>query len=213
MTLMSCLRKIVYLAIAIGVSVANAGSFDDFFIAIRNDNTSTLGDLLQRGFDPNTADERGQPGLTLAMQEQSLRAAKLLLEQPGLKIDVLNQAGESALMMAALKGEVAGAKMLLARGAKVNQNGWTPLHYAATGPEPELVRLLLEHGAEVDATAPNGTTPLMMAAQYGSEDSIKLLLERGADPNRRNQRELRAADFAKLAGRDALAARLQKLQR
>ncbi len=213
MTLISCLRKIVYLAIAIGISVANAGSFDDFFIAIRNDNTSTLGDLLQRGFDPNTADERGQPGLTLAMQEQSLRAAKLLLEQPGLKIDALNQAGESALMMAALKGEVAGAKMLLARGAKVTQNGWSPLHYAATGPEPELVRLLLEHGAEVDSTAPNGTTPLMMAAQYGSEDSIKLLLERGADPNRRNQRELRAADFAKLAGRDALAARLQKLQR
>lgn len=213
MTLMSYLRKLVYLIMAVEVSLASAGSFDDFFIAIRNDNISTLGDLLRRGFDPNTADERGQPGLTLAMQEQSLRAAKLLLEQPGLKIDALNQAGESALMMAALKGEVAGAKMLLARGAKVNKEGWSPLHYAATGPEPELVRLLLDSGAEVDPAAPNGTTPLMMAAQYGSEDSVKLLLERGADPNRRNQRELRAADFAKLAGRDALAARLQKLQR
>ena len=75
------------------------------------------------------------------------------------------------------------------------------------------MRLLLEHGAEVDAAAPNGTTPLMMAAQYGSEDSVRLLLERGADPNRRNQRELNAADFAKLAGRDSLAARLHKLQR
>lgn len=213
MTLMSYLRKLVYLILAVKVSLASAGSFDDFFVAIRNDNISTLGDLLRRGFDPNTADERGQPGLTLAMQEQSLRAAKLLLEQPGLKIDALNQAGESALMMAALKGEVAGAKMLLARGAKVNKEGWSPLHYAATGPEPELVRLLLDSGAEVDPAAPNGTTPLMMAAQYGSEDSVKLLLERGADPNRRNQRELRAADFAKLAGRDALAARLQKLQR
>ena len=210
---MNYFKKSLYLILVIGFSVANAGSFDDFFIAIRNDNTSTLGDLLRRGFDPNTADEKGQPGLTLAMQEQSLRAAKLLLEQPGLKIDALNQSGESALMMAALKGEVAGAKMLLTRGAKVNQSGWSPLHYAATGPEPELVRLLLEQGAEVDAAAPNGTTPLMMAAQYGSEDSVKLLLERGADPNRRNQRELRAADFAKLAGRDALAARLQNLQR
>jgi len=213
MTLMYYFRKIVYLILAIGVSVASAGSFDDFFIAIRNDNTSTLGDLLQRGFDPNTADERGQPGLTLAMQEQSLRAAKLLLQQPGLKIDALNQAGESALMMAALKGEMVGAKMLLARGARINQTGWSPLHYAATGPEPEIVRLLLEHGADVDATAPNGTTPLMMAAQYGSEDSVRLLLEHGADPNRRNRRELRAADFAKLAGRDSLAASLQKLQR
>ena len=75
------------------------------------------------------------------------------------------------------------------------------------------MRTLLERGAEVDAVSPNGSTPLMMAAQYGSEDSVKLLLDRGADPNRRNQHELRASDFAKLAGREALMARLQKLQR
>ena len=210
---MSYFKKIVYLILSIGISSANAGSFEDFFIAIRNDNTSILSSLLQRGFDPNTADEKGQPGLTMAMQERSLRAAKLLLEQPTLKIDALNQAGESALMMAALKGEVAGAKMLLERGAKINQSGWSPLHYAAAGPDPELVRLLLERGAEVDATSPNGTTPLMMAAQYGSEDSVKLLLDRGADPSRHNVRDLGAPDFAKLAGRDALAAMLQKLQR
>lgn len=213
MALIDYFRKLAYLVLAIVVLSANAGSFDEFFIAIRNDNTSTLRALLQRGFDPNTADEKGQPGLTLAMQENSPRAAKLLLEQPGLKIDALNQAGESALMMAALKGDMPGVKMLLERGAKVNQSGWSPLHYAATGPEPDIVRLLLGRGAEIDATAPNGVTPLMMAAQYGSEDSVKLLLEHGADPSRHNQRDMRAADFAKLAGRDALAASLQKLQR
>ena len=210
---MQYFKKIVYLVMAIGISSVNAGSFEDFFIAIRNDNTGILGELLQRGFDPNTADEKGQPGLTMAMQERSLRAAKLLLEQPTVKVDALNQAGESALMMAALKGEIAGAKMLLERGARINQGGWSPLHYAAGGPEPELVRLLLERGAHVDAESPNGTTPLMMAAQYGSEDSVKLLLDHGADPSRRNQRDLRASDFAKLAGRDSLAVRLQKLQR
>ena len=213
MALMRNIKKIAYLVIVIGISSANAGSFEDFFIAIRNDNTSILGGLLQRGFDPNTADEKGQPGLTMAMQERSLRAAKLLLEQPTVQIDALNQAGESALMMAALKGEIVGAKMLLERGAKINKSGWSPLHYAAAGTESELVRLLLERGAEVDAASPNGTTPLMMAAQYGSEDSVKLLLDRGADPNRRNQRELNAADFAKLAGREDLAGGLRKLQR
>jgi ankyrin repeat protein len=213
MTLMRNLKKILYLVLAISVSSANAGSFEDFFIAIRNDNTGVLGALLKRGFDPNTADEQGQPALTMAIKESSPKATKLLLEQPGVHIDALNQAGESALMMAALKGDMAGAKMLLERGAKINENGWSPLHYAATGPEPELVRLLLERGADVDAVSPNGSTPLMMAAQYGSEDSVKLLLERGADPNRRNQRDLRASDFAKLAGRDDLVARLRKLQR
>ena len=144
MTLMNYLKKFVYLILAVGVSGAVAGSYEDFFIAIRNDNTAALGALLQRGFDPNTVNEKGQPGLTMAMQERSLKAAKLLLEQPSVKIDALNQAGESALMMAALKGDMTGAKMLLERGAKVNQSGWSPLHYAATGPEPGLVRLLLE---------------------------------------------------------------------
>jgi len=116
-------------------------------------------------------------------------------------------------MMAALKAEVDAATALVAHGAAVQKDGWSPLHYAATGPEPEIVRTLLERGAEVDAVSPNGSTPLMMAAQYGSEDSVKLLLQRGADPSRRNQRDLRASDFAKLAGRDNLAAQLQKLQR
>ena len=210
---MSRLRKILYLILAVATFSVSAGSFEDFFIAIRNDNTSTLGDLLRRGFDPNTADERGQPGLTMAMQEHSLRAAKLLLAQPGLQIDALNAAGESALMMAALKGEAEGLKLLLERGAKINRPGWSPLHYAASGPDPEIVRTLLDRGAEIDAPAPNGTTPLMMAAQYGSEDSVKLLLQRGADPGKRNQKNLSAADFAKLAGRDPLAAQLGKLQR
>jgi uncharacterized protein len=213
MALMNYFKNLIYSLVAAATFGAAAGSFDDFFIYIRNDNVGALGSLLQRGFDVNTRDAKGQPGLTIAMQEESLKAAKLLLQQPDIQIDALNQSGESALMMAALKGNLEGVKLMLARGAQINKTGWTPLHYGATGPEPEVVRLLLERGAEVEALSPNGTTPLMMAAQYGSEDSVKLLLDRGADLNRRNQKDLRAADFARLAGRDSLAARLEKLQR
>ena len=205
-------KFMLYSLMVIGVS-SFAGSFEDFFIAIRNDNAGTVGALLQRGFDPNTRDEKGQTGLAMAMQERSLKAAEVLLSHPAIQIDALNQAGESALMMAALKGEIAGARTLLERGAKVNQPGWSALHYAATGTEASLVRLLLETGADVNAASPNGSTPLMMAAQYGSEDSVKLLLAVGADPKPRNQRELSAADFARQAGRDKLAAALDKLVR
>ena len=190
-----------------------AGSFEDYFIAIRNDNGGAVADLLQRGFDPNTRDEKGQTGLVLAMQERSLKAAEVLLSHPAIQIDALNQAGESALMMAALKGEITGARALLERGARVNQPGWSALHYAATGTEVQLVRLLMEKGADVNAASPNGSTPLMMAAQYGSEDSVTLLLAAGADPRRRNQRDLAASDFARLAGREPLAVALGKLER
>ncbi len=104
-------KFVLYSFMAIGVS-SFAGSFEDFFIAIRNDNASTVGSLLQRGFDPNTRDERGQTGLVMALQEGSLKAAEMLLSHPEIQIDALNQAGESALMMAALKGEIAGARTL-----------------------------------------------------------------------------------------------------
>lgn len=207
------LKKVLLSTVVVIVSLANAGSFDDFFIAIRNDNAGTVSELLARGFDPNTRNEKGQPGLAIAMQEQSLKAARALLAQPGIDVNALNQAGESALMLAALKGEVVGVQLLLERGAKVNQPGWSPLHYAATGPEPKLVQLLLQRGAAINAEAPNGSTPLMMAAQYGSEDSVKLLLVAGADVKRRNGRGLMAADFARMSGREGLTKQLEALQR
>jgi uncharacterized protein len=203
-------QKTIYAVAAAAVFSANAGSYEDFFVAIKNDNTSNLASLLERGFDPNTRDPKGQPGLTIAMIERSPKAAKLLLERPGIDINALNQAGESALMMAALKGDLPAVQLLLERGAKVNQPGWSALHYAATGPEPKVVRLLLERGADIDALSPNDTTPLMMASQYGSEDSVNLLLARGADLGRRNQKGLRALDFARLSGREPLVKRLEQ---
>jgi ankyrin repeat protein len=210
---MKYFRYVVYAIVAATVFSANAGSYEDFFSAIRNDNASALGGLLERGFDPNTRDPKGLPGLTLAIQEQSPKVEKALLDRPDIDVNALNQAGESALMMAALKGNLPAAQRLLGRGAKVNQPGWAALHYAAAGPEPKLVQLLLERGAEVDAPSPNGTTPLMMAAQYGSETSVDLLLQRGADPDRRNERQLRAVDFAKLSGREPLVRRLEQARR
>lgn len=204
---------IVLCVVATGCFHASAGSFEDYFAAVRNDNAEAVSDLLQRGFDPNARDPKGQPGLTIAMQQGALKAARVLLDRPETDVNALNQAGESALMMAALKGNLNGAQLLLARGAKVNQSGWSALHYAAAGPDPKVVQLLLDHGAAIDAASPNGTTPLMMAAQYGSEASVDLLLSHGADLKRRNERNLDAIDFARLSGRGWLVKHLESFPR
>ena len=207
-------RTIFYSVVFIGFSgvytTAFSGSFDDFFIAIRNDNVGKLNDLLQRGFDPNTRNEKGQPGLTVAMREQSPKVARMLLDQPTLDVNALNLAGESALMIAAIKGDLASVKLLLGRGARINQAGWTALHYAASGPESSTVGWLLDRGAAVDALSPNGSTPLMMAAQYGSEVSVDLLLARGANMALRNQQDLGAIDFALSGGRDYMVKKLER---
>ena len=210
-------RTVLYSVVFIGFSgvftTAFAGSFDDFFIAIRNDNVGKLNDLLQRGFDPNTRNEKGQPGLTVAMREQSPKVARVLLDQSTLDVNALNLVGESALMIAAIKGDLTSVKLLLDRGARINQPGWTALHYAASGPESSTVEWLLDRGAEVDALSPNGSTPLMMAAQYGSEASVDLLLARGANMALRNQQDLGAIDFARSGGRDYLVKKLERRPR
>lgn len=206
----SWFKNVLYLIVGTYTSLAFSGAYDDFFIAVKRNDGRTVSALLERGFDPNTRDPKGQVGLILALQAENLAVAEALMARPETQVGLVNQAGESALMMAALRGHFEWSQRLLARDAPVNQPGWAPLHYAATGPEPKIVRLLLERGAVVDAESPNRTTPLMMAARYGKEDSVMLLLAAGADRKRTSDLNLTAADHAQQAGRESLAALLSK---
>jgi len=204
------LRSTTYLFVAIYFSFANAGSYEDFFVAVKRNDARTISALLERGFDPNTRDPQGQVALILALHGENFAAAEALLARPETRVDLVNAVGESALMMAALKGHLDWCQRLLARGAPVNQPGWSPLHYAATGPEPRIVLLLLERGAVVDAESPNRSTPLIMAARYGKEESVQMLVARGADLKRTDNLNMTAADAARSAGRDRLAAQLTR---
>ena len=59
---------------------AKAGSFDDWFIAVKNDQAGKVKDLLKKGFDPNAIEpKRGDTGLILAMRENSLEVMAGLL--------------------------------------------------------------------------------------------------------------------------------------
>jgi len=195
-------RNIVYCFVFIGFSSVYAGSYDDFFVAIRQDDGAAVSALLQRGFDPNTVDPKGTPGLILAIKSESVKVAEVLIRWPQTKVEVRNAADESPLMLAALAGDVRMCRMLIEQDADVNKTGWTPLHYAATHGHLEVMNLLLEENAYIDAGSPNGSTPLMMAARYGTPEAVKLLLEAGADPTLVNDLGLSALDFATQADRE-----------
>jgi ankyrin repeat protein len=195
------MKKVIYLIALVWFSAVHAGSYESFFMAIKQDDARAVADLLARGFDPNTLDPKGRPGLLLAVQEPSPKVADVLIRWSKTNVESRNAKDESPLMLAALRGELDLAKRLIERGADVNKTGWTPLHYAATNGHLDLIKLLLENYAYIDAESPNKTTPLMMAAMYGSSEAVKLLLEAGADPTLRNQQGLSAIDFANKAGR------------
>jgi uncharacterized protein len=194
-------KNLVHLYVLIGFSVSIAGPAEDYFSAILRDDTSAVYTLMLRGFDPNTLNPDKQHGLFLALRAESVKVAKVLIQTPQVDVNMLNQNGESPLMMAVFRGNTELVNALLARDADVNKTGWTPLHYAATAGNLPLIALLLDKHAYIDAESPNGTTPLMMAAQYGNPAAVKLLLEEGADPLIKNQLGLTAIDFAQRAQR------------
>lgn len=207
------MRIAVYLVAIACISCAGFNSYDSFFRAVVSEDVDQIRELVKRGFDPNARDPDGQPAIIRALRADAPTSALALAQLPGTDVNVRNKAGETPLMMAALKGQPEVCKALIARGAEVRLTGWTPLHYAAAGNSLPVTRLLLQQGADVDARAPNGRTALMLAALHGSEEIVDSLLAAGADPAARDRNDTAAANLAELAGREKLAARLGGLAR
>ena len=93
---------------------------------------------------------------------------------------------DTALIMCAEGGFVAGVDILIREGAKVDlarDDGCTPLFIASQKGYPEVVSLLLKKGAAVDQPKNNGSTPLFKAAKNGHSKVVRLLLKKGAAVN------------------------------
>ncbi len=104
-------------------------------------------------------DEQGKTPLHWAVGRGQLDVMKFLLDECHVKIDVRND------------------------------NEGTPLHVAASQAQPEAARILIAHGAAVDARTMNGSTPLHFAAFKGGKPghllAARVLIEHGADVNAR----------------------------
>ena len=109
----------VVLAATLSASTAVAANYDgvDFFRAVNVDNDGAVTKMLAAGLDPNQLDPRGQPALIVALQTESLKVAKVLMDAKGIQVDIRNHAGETPLMMAARYGNEEAVDALLAAGA------------------------------------------------------------------------------------------------
>ncbi|MCU1360531.1 MAG: hypothetical protein JWN99_1820, partial [Ilumatobacteraceae bacterium] len=119
--------------------------------------------------------------------------------------------GDTALHVAAAAYDSQLARELLAAGADVrakNRRGAEPIHAAVTGApgsdtwdprrQVELIRCLVEAGADPGATAAGGVTPLLRAVRNRCSAAVRALLDAGADPRHRNDNGSSALDLAGL---------------
>ncbi|KAK4989785.1 hypothetical protein LTR50_002959 [Elasticomyces elasticus] len=97
------------------------------------------------------------------------------------------ETGETALHIAAYRGDIAKVREQLDSGMSVHstdERGWTPLHSAASAGQYAIVPILVDAGADLEVVDKNdGRTPLVLAADKGHCETIRALVEAGADPS------------------------------
>jgi ankyrin repeat protein len=187
---------ICFLSLCI-VNLAQAQKEDDFFKGVAFDDVEKVAKYLQQGYSPNLQEKfRGESALMVAVREDSQEVFSLLIRNKDINFEVRANNGDTALMLAAYLKRPSLLLALLEGGARVNQDGWTALHYAAASSDLEVVQILLKHHAKVDALSPNESTPLMMAIRSANLNIVKLLVEYGANILIKNQVGMNALDFA-----------------
>ena len=176
-----------------------------FFRAVQLNDENTVREMVGRVVNANELNPLGgEPALVVAVREGSNRVFEALLRHPGTDLERKALNGNTALMMAAYKRDEDKARALLEKGAKVNQPGWTALHYAAASGDVAIAQMLIARGARLDALSsrPSGAfTPLMMAAREGQAEVAQLLLAKGARRDLKNTEGLTALQIAERSGR------------
>jgi ankyrin repeat protein len=107
---------------------------------------------------------------------------------PNRKMSLIGMFPASPLFEAVDFGNTAIVKMLLEGGANIHEkddDSMTALDWAVVSHRADVARLLLAHGADVNAIDRFGYTPLEYAAtiDFGDSDTAKVLLSAGANPN------------------------------
>jgi ankyrin repeat protein len=159
-------------------NVAPATGGTPLMLASRNGDSASARLLLSHGADANAKEEaNGQTALMWAVAHQRSEIVGLLLEA-GADPHARSETSRRVVLLCCptWAGDPEGT-------VEVEQGGLTPLLFAALNGDLASARRLLAAGAKVDDVAAAGTTALVVAVHRGFEAFAALMLEQGADPN------------------------------
>lgn len=143
--------------------------------------------LIDLGYEAEI--KSGNEGLTafhIAAIQGSTNVLEVLLEK-GINKDAVDVDGSTPFLRACEVNNSSFAKKLIEAGADVILPGWngtTPLHHTAKNGELELVEMLLQRGADKNATCSESwgySTPLFLAAEEDAFQVLQHLIDEGVD--------------------------------
>jgi ankyrin repeat protein len=174
-------------------AVSAEGSADRRVVeAVKAGDQAALVSLLRQHVSVNTPEADGTTALHWAVREDDLALADKLI-RAGANVKDANRYGVTAVYLAAVNGNAAIIERLLKAGVDANVSGpegETALMTAARTGKVEAARILLAHGALVDAREGwHGETALMWAAAEGHPAMMHELIAHGADVNARSNLE------------------------
>lgn len=154
-------------------------------LAAQNRNIESVKLLLDAGADIHVKDLDEMTPLLHAVKGGNLEITKLLYEKGGKKDLSDELTAAIALSIAVGNAQPEMVKFLLQTGINPNFRSKyrTAITTAAMRRSVEVVRLLIEAGADVNLYSANSQSPLGWASQYGYTEIVKLLLAAGANVN------------------------------
>jgi len=124
-----------------------------------------------------------------AVKRNDISAVQLLLRAAPANARATDGDGATPLHWAADGGLVDIMRLLIANGARVNQqqkNGWTPAHSATGRDRTAALEVLLQNGADLNVLAQNGNAPIHFAAMYGHYATVSYLITAGVEVDTEN---------------------------
>jgi ankyrin repeat protein len=180
----------------VDVNSANPGGETALMTASRSGSAEAVKLLLDRGANANAKDAvHAQTALMWAVLENHPDVVKLLIAggaDVNAHTTVTLPKGE---YVPARAGGASGNGIIRQRALPTADGGMTPLLFAIRDGNVDMMRLLLDHGADLAQGSGNHTTPLIIALLNGQVGIATELLEKGADPNAADDYH-RAALFA-----------------